>query len=503
MVSDTPNFSRQQEREGKVRLLIKLIQGTSALPGQHKEWAFNTLLLLYYSQVLELSAIVVGLVLGVAIVVDAVSDPIVGSLSDNFKSRLGRRHPFILFSIIPTTLSMFALFSPPETLSTLGLTAWLFTWTIAIRICFSFYGVPWGAIGAELSQDYEERTMIIAFRLGMGVYIGSLVIFFVFYPAFPGSAEYPNGLLNRDHYANFALVISSLMFFWMLLSSLGTLREIKYLPQPTDKIPRITTSDTLLRIIEALKNFNFRKLFFGTLLASAIMGTGAVFDTYMNVFFWEFPTEDMKWFSIAAMVGVTISLITIKPLQTRFEKRDIFITCLLMGSILQTAKVAARFFEILPENGDPLLLQIFIIHGSLGSFFAFTFFIVFGSMMADIADEQEDAKDLRQEGVFSGGITFSNKSTTAFGTIIGGFLLESVIQMPVGAVAGEIEYATLVRMAVIDGIIMPTLMVVPVLLVWKYSLSRDAVNSIQTELREKRTDFRSHPSTSSPDYRRR
>ena len=174
-----------------------------------------------------------------------------------------------------------------------------------------------------------------------------------------------------------------------------------------------------------------------------------------------------------------------------------------MGSILQIAKVAARFFEILPENGDPLLLQIFIIHGSLGSFFAFTFLIVFGSMMADIGDEQEDAKDLRQEGVFSGGITFSNKSTTAFGTIIGGFLLESVIQMPVGAVAGEIEYATLVRMAVIDGIIMPTLMVVPVLLVWKYSLSRDAVNSIQTELREKRTGFRSHPSTSSPDYRRR
>ena len=189
MVSDTPNFAREKEREGKVPLLIKLIQGTSALPGQHKEWAFNTLLLLYYSQVLELSAIVVGLVLGVAIVVDAVSDPIVGSLSDNFKSRLGRRHPFILFSIIPTTLSMFALFSPPETLSTLGLTAWLFTWTIAIRICFSFYGVPWGAIGAELSQDYEERTMIIAFRMGMGVYIGSLVIFFVFYPAFPGSEQ--------------------------------------------------------------------------------------------------------------------------------------------------------------------------------------------------------------------------------------------------------------------------------------------------------------------------
>ena len=91
------NLCRDKREREKYPSMIKLIQGTSALPGQHKEWAFNTLLLLYYSQVLELSAIVVGLVLGVAIVVDAVSDPIVGSLSDNFKSRLGRRHPSYFF----------------------------------------------------------------------------------------------------------------------------------------------------------------------------------------------------------------------------------------------------------------------------------------------------------------------------------------------------------------------------------------------------------------------
>ena len=136
----------------------------------------------------------------------------------------------------------------------------------------------------------------------------------------------------------------------------------------------------------------------------------------------------------------------------------------------------------------------------MGSFFAFTFLIIFGSMMADIADEQERAKNLRQEGVFSGGITFSSKATSAFGTIIGGFLLESVIQMPVGAVAGEIEYATLVRMAVIDGIIMPILMVIPVVLVWRYSLSREVVSSIQAGLREKRPDFRTRPSPMSTVY---
>ena len=92
-------------------------------------------------------------------------------------------------------------------------------------------------------------------------------------------------------------------------------------------------------------------------------------------------------------------------------------TCLLMGSLLQILKVAARFFEILPENGDPLLLQIFFIQSTLGAFFAFIFLMMFASMIADIADEQELNNGLRQEGVFSGGITFSNKATSGLGAM--------------------------------------------------------------------------------------
>ena len=242
-------------------------------------------------------------------------------------------------------------------------------------------------------------------------------------------------------------------------------------------------------------------LFFGTLFASAILGTGQVFDTYMNVFFWEFPTEDMAIFPYAAIVGVIVALLTIVPLQAKFEKRDIFMTCLLMGSLLQILKVAARFFEILPENGDPLLLQIFFIQSSLGAFFAFIFLMMFASMIADIADEQELNNGLRQEGVFSGGITFSNKATSGLGAIIGGFLLESVIQMPVGLVPGEIEYPTLVRLAVIDGIVMPSLMIIPVVLVSKYSLTRETVGSIQKKLAAQRPDYRQWHITSHPNWR--
>ena len=97
-------FQRAQRRQGKVPFSVKLIQGFSALPGQHKEWAFNTLLLLYYSQVLGLSASIAATVLAISLVLDAISDPMAGAFSDSFRSRLGRRHSLMLFSILPTTL---------------------------------------------------------------------------------------------------------------------------------------------------------------------------------------------------------------------------------------------------------------------------------------------------------------------------------------------------------------------------------------------------------------
>ena len=129
---------------------------------------------------------------------------------------------------------------------------------------------------------------------------------------FPSSQE-EQGLLNSQHYPFFATVLASGLFFWMSLSSLGTLRQIKYLPQPTEKVPKITAKDSADRVFESLKNKNFRLLFIGTLIASAIQGTGQVFDTYMNVFFWEFSTEEIAWFSVAAMLVVKAAVLTIRP----------------------------------------------------------------------------------------------------------------------------------------------------------------------------------------------
>ena len=473
-------FQRAEQRVGKVPFWTKFAQGFSALPGQHKEWAFNTLLLLYYSQVLGMSATLAAVVIAISLVFDAISDPLAGAFSDSFRSRrLGRRHPLMLASIIPSCGAIFALFSPPHGLAEYYLAAWMLACTVTLRVSFSFFAVPWGAIAAELSEDYAERTIIIAFRMMIGVLGGGLFGSLAFILLFP---ESEGGLFNPTHYSPFAATISGLMFFWMTFSTLATLNQVKYLPQPSDAVPKIALWDMLLRTAEALKNNYFRTLFIATLIASAVIGTGQVFDVYMNTFFWGFGTGDLSLLLWGGIFGMVSSILTIQPLQKRFEKRDLILFALTFITLLQMLKVSLRFAGWLPENGDALLLQIFVFQTMLMGYCGSLFLMMYASMMADIADDQELKNGLRQEGIFSGGITFAGKVTSGFGLILGGLLLDLVIVFPKGLEPGQVAQDILTRMAVIDGIIMPALNIIPFLLLLKYKLNRAEVQDIQNQL---------------------
>ena len=91
--------------------------------------------------------------------------------------------------------------------------------------------------------------------------------------------------------------------------------------------------------------------------------------------------------------------------------------------VLAIMKVCFRFWDIWPENGDPMLLTLLVTHSSAMVYLLTTCGIMFGSMMADLMDEQELATGRRQEGVFSAAISLSAKTTSSLGLIIGGFLL--------------------------------------------------------------------------------
>ena len=107
-----------------------------------KNTAFSLFILFYYNQVLGLSGTLAGAALFIALLFDAITDPLAGSLSDNLKSRLGRRHPFMYLSAVPLAIGFVGLFSPPDSMGQFGLFAWLTIFAILTRGAMTLYHVP-------------------------------------------------------------------------------------------------------------------------------------------------------------------------------------------------------------------------------------------------------------------------------------------------------------------------------------------------------------------------
>ena len=115
-----PVADNHAARSAKLGLGALSIYGSGALVENITSVTVGALLLFYLNQVCGLSGSLAGAVLGATLVVDSAIDPIVGSISDNSRSRHGRRHPFMLAAIIPIVVAFGLLFSVPKGLSRLA-----------------------------------------------------------------------------------------------------------------------------------------------------------------------------------------------------------------------------------------------------------------------------------------------------------------------------------------------------------------------------------------------
>ena len=124
----------------------------------------------FYAQELGISLAAIGTVLTIARIIDALSWPIIGIISDQLGTRWGRRKPWIAISAPFILLAAIMLCLPPPGAGSL----YLFVWSTVIYLACSALTLPHSAWGAELSGDYHERSNIVAWREGLTV-IGTLI----------------------------------------------------------------------------------------------------------------------------------------------------------------------------------------------------------------------------------------------------------------------------------------------------------------------------------------
>src|ERR1019366_4533764 len=141
------------EANAGVALRTKLFYGAGSTAYGVKENGFRSLLLIFYNQVLGLPVGLVAIAIMVALICDAFLDPMIGQISDMWRSRWGRRHPFMYAAAIPTAISFVALWNPPHGLSQAELLGYLIVTAIFVRAFITMYEIPSSALASELTRD--------------------------------------------------------------------------------------------------------------------------------------------------------------------------------------------------------------------------------------------------------------------------------------------------------------------------------------------------------------
>lgn len=418
-----------------------------------KNNGFDYFLMIFYGQVLGVDTRLIGLALLLSLVFDAISDPLVGYISDNWRSKWGRRHPFMYAAAVPVAASYFLLWNPPA-LSETGLFLFVLVLSIFIRTLITFYETPSSALTAELSQQYDERTSLQSFRLFFAWVVGNLLTVLMFAFLLLPTPEYTDGILNRDGYATYGIIASSLMFLSIMVCALGTHSRIPHLAAPPP--PRkITVGRLFKEIFETLSEKSFVALFLAALFGAIATGVAAALAFYMLAYFWEFtPAQRLIWVAlvfVSALIGFILA-----PIMSRWlGKKKAVIALGIVAFSMAPAPVLLRLAGLLPENGDPILFPLLATINVIDIGLIVALQALFASMIADLVEQSEIKTGRRSEGVFFAAVTFIRKSTQGVGAFVAGFVI-AFAALPENAVPGQVPEDALWRLGIAYA---PTLLV--------------------------------------------
>jgi GPH family glycoside/pentoside/hexuronide:cation symporter len=415
------------ERSQRLGLGMLTAYGAGSLVQDTTAFGLNTLLLFYLTIVCGLSGSAAGMALGVALVVDAFVDPLVGSLSDNSRSRHGRRHPWMVLSAIPMVVAFVMLFAIPVGLSGFGLFAYALTALMAVRIGISCFNVPYIALGAELSDDYAERSTIVASRVLFSVVAGSVAAFLAYGVFFKGAG----GQTHRAAYPPFALSCAVLVLLGAGISAFGTLKARGRLhAAPAGE--GAAMGRFLAEVVEVFRNPSFRILFLACLILFVALGAAAALTLHANTYFWKLPSQAILVTSLASTFGILIGVFVAAMMARVLEKRTTALLGIGLIGLCQLTPAILKVSGLIPHGGELFTLAVATGLGGMGGGIAL---IAFQSMMADAADEHEHLFGARREGLYFAGISLSAKASSGIGAVIAGVVLD-VIGFPHGMVAG-------------------------------------------------------------------
>ena len=469
------------KRSQVLALRHKLAFGVGQTAEGLKFNAFNTFLLFYYSQILGLSASICGLAIFIALCVDAITDPIAGYLSDNTKSKWGRRHPYMFVSIIPLGISFYCLFNPPTGMTDNPLFIWLTVTAIGVRVSMTLFSIPHMSLGAELSDDYVERSSIFGVSTFFGFFGGITCAALGYLWFFKATPEQPNGLLNAAAYPDFGTTLAIGMMVAIALCAYGTLPLIKNLHTIDSQSNGPFLKSVFEGFLEAFRSSSFKVLFLGYVIMMCFFGTRDALLLYMATYFWELTSLQISFYIGAYFVGMLTAVALIKPISQILDKKQILIFSSIIYFVLSSTPAVLRMLDLMPTNDSEFLLPLLVLFAWSASVNIILVMITVNSMLADIADEYELKTGERREGIFYSARAFGVKASSGIGHLLAGFAID-VINFPKEAEPGTVATSILNNLAIFDSVILSSVGILSAFLFFNYRLTRRKHAYIQAKL---------------------
>jgi GPH family glycoside/pentoside/hexuronide:cation symporter len=440
-------------------------------------------LLIFLTNVAGMSASLAGSILMIGKIGDAINDPFIGILSDRTQSPIGRRLPWLIYGAIPFGFFFILQWIVPRFSSDPGMNQWgLFWYYVAIAIVFNIFytivNLPYTALTAELTQDYDERTSLNSFRFAfsIGGSILSLIVALVIF-----SFVKTNSAQQYLVLAIICAVLSVLPLYWCVLGvrQRAIALERQRQQQVVDDQSATTTSLPYLQQLRIA--FSNRPFLFviGIYLFSwlAVQNTVSIIPFFIKSWM---GLSDAVFTQVILAVQVTAlaMLFVWSRVSQRIGKKAVYF----MGMSLWIIAQFGLFFLQPGQIGWMYFLAV------LCGFGVSTAYLIPWSMLPDVIELDELQTGQRREGIFYGFMVLLQKIGLALGLFLVGQILDAAgfIETVSGQPDPIQPESALNAIRVLIGPLPAIVLICGLVLAYFYPITREVHAQIVLKLRERK-----------------
>ncbi len=389
---------------GKLPLSVKAGWGVGAFGSLGMLWLVNVFLLFFLVNHLGMSPALAGIILFITRIYDVISDPLIGHLSDNTRSRWGKRRPWMFAGAFVSGISAILAFNVPALGSEASVAAYELVVLLAYFTGFTLFYVPFMAMPAEMTDDYDERTSIMSYRVAYSSAAG--IIIAAGMPALIAQLG-----SDRAAYEISAAIAGVLITISMLITVYFTrgARELKIVQRK-----QYSAKEYFASLLRNRPFLSLAALKFIVFLAAGINGSA-------SLFFMAYVVQRGEMGQAFLTLTSNVAGLCTLPLWTKLsygrEKRWFWLFAMLGTAVLQVTWVLSS-----PAESDLVFgLRAFLI-GALGAGG-----LVMGfSMLPDTIEYDRLTTGLDRAGMYTGLLGFIEKNAAAFGPLIIGFMFASM-----------------------------------------------------------------------------